>query len=254
MSDNFNQIPINVSNSTSRQTNINNNNNNNTNNIKSQSTYHTSKLIENETDAEASDLEHLDFKMESPKNEKTYFYNNNNSNNDDNDLVNRENLKSRNRKSSKTPVADLIQTNNVDVKQPQPQIQPQQQQQLQSQQQQQSQSNGRHRHETNLLKELMQLSIKKDKIEKALAATGYQNSTEAINWIMKHSKDALLNQDSVIATRDYILVICPVGRLANQITTFLHQSRLKCGNNEAHFNNLLPFMKLTPFFKVLLYF
>jgi hypothetical protein len=257
MSDNFNQIPINVSNSTSRQTNINNNNNNN-NNIKSQSTYHTSRLIENETDAEASDLEHLDFKMESPKNEKTYFYNNNNnnSNNDDNDLVNRENLKSRNRKSSKTPVADLIQTNNVEVKQPQtqPQIQPQQQQQLQPQQQLQSQSNGRHRHETNLLKELMQLSIKKDKIEKALAATGYQNSTEAINWIMKHSKDALLNQDSVIATRDYILVICPVGRLATQITTFLHQSRLKCSNNEAHFNNLLPFMKLTPFFKVLLYF
>ena len=84
MSDNFNQIPINVSNSTSRQTNINNNNNNNNNNIKSQSTYHTSRLIENETDAEASDLEHLDFKMESPKNEKTYFYNNNNNNNNSN--------------------------------------------------------------------------------------------------------------------------------------------------------------------------
>ncbi len=108
----------------------------------------------------------------------------------------------------------------------------------------------------SLLEKKTKIKIEKIKfkIEKALAATGYQNSTEAINWIMKHSKDALLNQDSVIATRDYILVICPVGRLATQITTFLHQSRLKCSNNEAHFNNLLPFMKLTPFFKVLLYF
>ena len=107
-----------------------------------------------------------------------------------------------------------------------------------------------HRYESILLKELMQLGIKREKIEKALAATGYQNSMDAINWLMKHSKDPVLNQDIVQSTRDYILVLCPVGRLANQISTFFQQAKLKCGANEAHYTNLLPFMKLTPFFKI----
>lgn len=258
MSDNFNQIPISVSNSNStRQSNLNNlsslnvtNNNISSTNLNNTTiskniSNHINKIIENDTDG--SDIDHLDFKTmdnhnSSNKIDNSFFYNNNNSTNhnihDDND---QENVKNRIRKTTKTPVADLIQSSIDSKTHPQQQLQHQQQQ---------NQSNHRHRHETNLLKELMQLSIKKEKIEKALAATGYQNSTEAINWIMKHSKDALLNQDSVIATRDYILVICPIGRIATQISTFLQQSKLKCGNNEAHFNNLLPFMKLTPFFKV----
>jgi hypothetical protein len=108
----------------------------------------------------------------------------------------------------------------------------------------------KHRYETLLLKELMQLSIKREKIEKALAATGYQRSIDAINWLMKHSKDPILLHDSIISTRDFILLLCPVGRLASQIDTFLQQSKFKCGTNEAHFNNSLPYMKLSPFFKV----
>jgi hypothetical protein len=108
----------------------------------------------------------------------------------------------------------------------------------------------KHRYETLLLKELMQLSIKREKIEKALAATGYQRSIDAINWLMKHSKDPVLLHDSIISTRDFILLLCPVGRLASQIDTFLQQSKFKCGTNEAHFNNSLPYMKLSPFFKV----
>jgi hypothetical protein len=250
MSDNFNQIPIGVS-SGARQSNLNLNNlsNNlhvNINSGNQKSALSNTKLIENDTDAEVSENDNIEYKMESPKTDISYFYNNSTTPNDENDNGIQDNAKSRLRKTAKTPVAEIIQSS-IDSKQQQQQ---QQQQHQQSQSNQQQQPNNRHRHETNLLKELMQLSIKKEKIEKALAATGYQNSTEAINWIMKHSKDALLNQDSVIATRDYILVICPVGRLANQIATFLHQSKLKCGNNEAHFNNLLPFMKLTPFFKV----
>ena len=107
------------------------------------------------------------------------------------------------------------------------------------------------RHENALFKELMQLSIKKEKVEKALAATGYQNSSDAINWLMKHSKDPLLNSDSATPTREYMLALCPIGKLATQIAAFLQQSKIKCSPpNEALFNNLLPYMKLTSFFKV----
>ena len=111
-------------------------------------------------------------------------------------------------------------------------------------------SNNLSTSETILLKELMQLSIKREKIEKSLAATGYQKSIDAINWLMKHSRDPILVDDSILSTRDYILVLCPVGRLANQIATFLNQSKSKCGPNEAHYSNVLPYMKLSSFFKV----
>jgi hypothetical protein len=107
-----------------------------------------------------------------------------------------------------------------------------------------------HRYETLLLKELMLLNIKKEKIEMALAATGYQKSIDAINWLMKHSKDPLLMQDTLVATRDYIILLCPVNRLATQINNYFQQSKIKCGVNEAHYNNALPFIKLTSFFKV----
>ena len=108
----------------------------------------------------------------------------------------------------------------------------------------------RHRYENVLLKDLMQLGIKKEKLEKGLAATGYQNSVDAINWIMKHAKDPILMNDSITSTRDYILVMCPIGRLANQIGTFFQSSKAKCGPNEAHYHHLLPYMKLSPFFKI----
>ena len=135
------------------------------------------------------------------------------------------------------------------------------------QQQQQQQHNAHHHHhhrkhqsgqaahhhqrryETVLFKELMQFGIKKEKIEKALSATGYQASLDAINWLIRHSRDPWLNNESIISTRDFLLVMCPVGTLATQIATFLQQSKLKCGANEAHYNNMMPFMKLSPFFK-----
>lgn len=106
------------------------------------------------------------------------------------------------------------------------------------------------RHEALLLKDMLQLSIKKEKIEKALSATGYQNSMNAINWLMRHAKDPFLNQDSKLPTREYALVLCPVGRLAEQIGTFIELSKKKC-TNDVVFNNFLPYMKLTSFFKVL---
>ncbi len=102
-----------------------------------------------------------------------------------------------------------------------------------------------------LYKEMIQLNIKQDKIEKALNATAYESKTDTINWLIRHNKDLILNRDYTNPTREFILLMCPIGNLACQIETFLSESQVKCGLNEAHFNNQLPFMKLTPFFKVL---
>ncbi len=107
-------------------------------------------------------------------------------------------------------------------------------------------------HETLLLNELLQLSIKREKIEKALAATGFKNSMSAINWLMKHSKDPFLNQDPKIPVREYVLILTPVKKLGDQISKFVQSSITKC-SNETIFNEPLSYMKLTSFFKVFLF-
>ena len=106
------------------------------------------------------------------------------------------------------------------------------------------------RHEALLARELSQLNIKKDKIDKSLAATGYTNSMNAINWLMRHSKDPDIAQDPKIPTREYVLVLCPVGKLAEQIGKFMQVSKAKT-TAETIFNSSLPYMKLTSFFKVI---
>lgn len=111
------------------------------------------------------------------------------------------------------------------------------------------QARSKGNHETLLLKELLQLSIKREKIEKALAATGYTNSMKAINWLMKHSKDPYLSQDPKIPVREYVLVLSPIGRLAEEIGKFIQVSKVKC-SSETIFNKAIPYMKLTSFFKV----
>lgn len=105
--------------------------------------------------------------------------------------------------------------------------------------------------EKQILKNLLKLNLKRDRIEKALAATAYQSQSDAINWLVRHANDPLINKnDQLPSTRDYILLLCPVGALADEISNFLKLSSTKCGNNEAHYNNLLPFMKLTTFFQL----
>ena len=103
-----------------------------------------------------------------------------------------------------------------------------------------------------LLKELLEIGLIKGKAEKALAATAHTSSIDAISWLLKHSNDHIItNADLYQSTRDYILVLCPVGLLASQIESFLKNSRAKCGSNNAHFTNALPFIKLTSFFRVI---
>ncbi|CAF0785149.1 unnamed protein product [Brachionus calyciflorus] len=113
-----------------------------------------------------------------------------------------------------------------------------------------SRPHHKHRYETILYKELSSLGLKKDRLEKALAATAYTNSIDAINWLMKHSKDPFVNNETITSTRDCLLALCPIGQLQSQISNFFQQVKQKIGCNEAHYNNLLPFMKLTPFFKL----
>jgi hypothetical protein len=108
----------------------------------------------------------------------------------------------------------------------------------------------RYKKDQQLYKDMIQLNIKQDKIQKALNATAYESKTEAINWLIRHNKDSILNSEYTSPTREFMVLMCPVGRLANQIEMFLSESLMKVGPNEAHFNNRLPYMKLTPFFKV----
>jgi hypothetical protein len=278
MSDNnnFSQIPINISNSRQQQQQIltnppsssnlksvsihsnsnlstNNNNNNNklnnhnsnsnnniNNGVKTNSTtisnnkqlkstndsYDLDYLDLNELNAIISKLKSDSYSMSHSSNNKNHNYNNNEKSPK---LKNRLSLNIDNNNKQQLPPTPLPP--------PPPSLQ--------------HQNSSQRRYESNLFKELIQFGIKKEKLEKALAATGYSTSLEAINWLMKHSRDPILLNDSIISTRDYMLVMCPVGRLAAQISSFFQQAKLKCGPNEAHYNNLLPYMKLSPFFKVL---
>jgi hypothetical protein len=110
--------------------------------------------------------------------------------------------------------------------------------------------NSQYKLENSIFSNLMKLNIRRDNVEKALAATGYTSQLDAMNWLINHSNDKILNTPSIYSSRDFILLLCPTGRLADEIDTFLKASKIKCGSNDAHNNNMLPFMKLTPFFKV----
>ena len=229
--------------------NINSNSNNNINNgVKTNSTLiSNNKQIKSTNDS--YDLDYLDLnelnaiisKLKSDSYSMSHSSNNNNHNYNNNEkspkFKNRLSLNIDNNSNSNS-------NNNKQLPPPAP-TQPQSLQ---------HQSSSQRRYESSLFKELIQFGIKREKLEKALAATGYSTSLEAINWLMKHSRDPILLNDSVISTRDYMLVMCPVGRLATQISSFFQQAKLKCGPNEAHYNNLLPYMKLSPFFKVFITF
>jgi len=116
------------------------------------------------------------------------------------------------------------------------------------------------REHSKLYKELLKLGIRQDRAEKALAACAYKGMSEAIHWLIKHSKDPLIfnansqeltgsNSAAATSSREFILLLCPVGRLANEISHFFKDSRHKLGLNEAHYKNSLPYMKLTPYFR-----
>ena len=240
--ENLNTINSGLSSSSNNSSNV---TNSTSNNNTPTSNNNITKIISRANDL---DLEYLDL------NELNYIINN-----DENESFNTLNDTSADEspKVRRSVLIDPLTTSNNVNKPPQPQHHHHthhhlQQQVAQSQQHQHQHHHRYSRYESLLLKELSQLGIKREKLEKGLSATGYQNSVDVINWLMKHSKDPVLANDSITSSRDYMLVMCPIGRLASQIGTFFQQSKVKCGTNEAHFHHVLPYMKLSPFFKVIL--
>ncbi|OQV12571.1 putative Ubiquitin-associated and SH3 domain-containing protein B [Hypsibius exemplaris] len=78
---------------------------------------------------------------------------------------------------------------------------------------------------------LLRMGFPMDRAEKALTCTGDVSVPAAIDWILSHKDDPLLDvQDQ----REYLVYLCPSGPLLEKIEEFLNKTVETSGRNGAH--------------------
>ncbi|XP_031618999.1 protein UBASH3A homolog [Contarinia nasturtii] len=96
------------------------------------------------------------------------------------------------------------------------------------------------------LNTLIDLGIKKDRVEKALAASGNRCPIKAMEWLISHAKDPYLDSDNL--KREYTLVAVPAGAFGEQLSTFWCDSRELCDFSLAQ--NRFPHISIVDFFTI----
>ena len=87
------------------------------------------------------------------------------------------------------------------------------------------------------------MGFSRERSRKALAATGGRDARLAADWILAHVNDSTLDHSS---PRNFVVYLCPKGKLQEQCQTFWDASKVQVGVNGAH--KSLPHMTLTPTF------